>query len=233
MGEARGCRGGSVAAVAATVSPPVAARRACAAALRGTRLYPRHKKVCAPVPSRRRSGGPCPSSALPLNRSGRPRLTQMAAAAGGKSLRARGRVPLRPPCALAAPVRRGSGGGRPLREVPAVPLFSVGGGQLLRGHSAAVAPAPGLAAASRGGGACFRRGAAAPASRPAAPPRPPVLYSGGGAVWFALRRFCPRGGAGYSAAANARHYILWCISFKTALDRHARDLLWAHPMRPT
>ena len=149
MGDARGCRGGF--------------RRG----LRRCRLAPRCRSLCCRLmasalfgmraaPSRR-NGGPRPSSALALNRGGRPRLTQMAASAGRKSLRARCGVPLRPPCALAAPVRRGSGGGRAVRQAPAIPFFSSGGGWLLPAHSAAVAPPPGLAAGSQGRGGLLQR----------------------------------------------------------------------------
>ena len=132
----------------------------------------------------RRNGGPRPSSALPLNRSRRPRLTQMAASAGGKSLRARCGVPLRPPCALAAPVRRGDGGGRAVRQAPAIPFFCSGGGWLLPAHSAAVAPPPGLAAGSQGRGGLLQR--------PDGPPRrcggAPRFWPRGGAILFSLRR---------------------------------------------
>ena len=113
----------------------------------------------------------------------------MAASAGGKSLRARCGVPLRPLCPCCA-VSRGSGGGRPLRQAPAIPFFWSGGGWLLRGHSAAVAPFAGLAAGSQGRGACFsglwpprRCGGAPLRSSPA-----PRFWPWGGAILFSLRR---------------------------------------------
>ena len=96
------------------------------------------------------------------------------------------RGPLCPCCA----VSRGSGGGRPLRQAPAIPFFWSGGGWLLRGHSAAVAPFAGLAAGSQGRGACSsglwppRRCSGAPLrSSPA-----PRFWPRGGAILFSLRR---------------------------------------------
>ena len=67
----------------------------------------------------RRNGGPWPLSALRLFRPLAP-APQMAARSGRKSLRARGGVPLRPPCALAAPPWASSGGGRGVRQALAV-----------------------------------------------------------------------------------------------------------------
>ena len=95
-------------------------------------------------------------------------------------------APLCPCCA----VSRGSGGGRPLRQAPAIPFFWSGGGWLLRGHSAAVAPFAGLAAGSQGRGACSsglwpprRCGGAPLRSGPA-----PRFWPRGGAILFSLRR---------------------------------------------
>ena len=75
------------------------------------------------------------------------RLPAPACADGGrpgrKSLRARAPAPCAPPLASACRDAGAGAGGRPLRQAPAIPFFSVGGGWLLRGHSAAAAPPPG------------------------------------------------------------------------------------------
>ena len=137
----------------------------------------------------RRNGGPRPSSALPLFRCRRPRFADGVVSGGQKPAR-----PLRgsaaPPCARWPPSSVASGGGRPLRQAPAIPFFWSGGGWLLRGHSAAVAPFAGLAAGSQGGGACFsglwpprRCGGAPLRSCPA-----PRFWPRGGAILFSLRR---------------------------------------------
>ena len=173
--------GGSVAACAAAVPPPRCRSLCCrlmASALFGMRAAPS-----------RRNGGPWPSSALPLNRARRPRFADGGVRWGQKParpLRGFRCAPLCPCCA----VSRGSGGGRPLRQAPAIPFFWSGGGWLLRGHSAAVAPFAGLAAGSQGGGACSsglwpprRCGGAPLRSSPA-----PRFWPRGGAILFSLRR---------------------------------------------
>lgn len=148
----------------------------------------------------RRNGGPRPSSALPLNRARRPRFADGGGRWGQKParpLRGSAAPPLCPCCA----VSRGSGGGRPLRQAPAIPFFWSGGGWLLRGHSAAVAPFAGLAAGNQGRGGLLQRPlAAAPLRRRAPPlrPRPPVLAPGRGYFVFAaagLGIAPPAGGA--------------------------------------
>ena len=137
----------------------------------------------------RRNGGPRPSSALPLNRARRPRFADGGVRWGQKPAR-----PLRgsaaPPCALAAPSRAAAAAGGPSGRLPPSHFFWSGGGWLLRGHSAAVAPFAGLAAGSQGRGACFsglwpprRCGGAPLRSGPA-----PRFWPRGGAILFSLRR---------------------------------------------
>lgn len=148
----------------------------------------------------RRNGGPRPSSALPLNRSRRPRFADGGVRWGQKPAR-----PLRgsaaPPCALAAPSRAAAAAGGPSGRLPPSHFFWSGGGWLLRGHSAAVAPFAGLAAGSQGRGGLLQRPlAAAPLRRRAPPlrPRPPVLAPGRGYFVFAaagLGIAPPAGGA--------------------------------------
>ena len=137
----------------------------------------------------RRNGGPRPSSALPLFRCRRPRLRRWRRQRGAKACAPAAGFRCAPLCPCCA-VSRGSGGGRPLRQAPAIPFFWSGGGWLLRGHSAAVAPFAGLAAGSQGGGACFsglwpprRCGGAPLRSSPA-----PRFWPRGGAILFSLRR---------------------------------------------
>ena len=148
----------------------------------------------------RRNGGPRPSSALPLNRARRPRFADGGVRWGQKPAR-----PLRgsaaPPCALAAPSRAAAAAGGPSGRLPPSHFFWSGGGWLLRGHSAAVAPFAGLAAGSQGRGGLLQRPlAAAPLRRRAPPlrPRPPVLAPGRGYFVFAaagLGIAPPAGGA--------------------------------------
>lgn len=148
----------------------------------------------------RRNGGPRPSSALPLNRARRPRFADGGGRWGQKPAR-----PLRgsaaPPCALAAPSRAAAAAGGPSGRLPPSHFFWSGGGWLLRGHSAAVAPFAGLAAGSQGRGGLLQRPlAAAPLRRRAPPlrPRPPVLAPGRGYFVFAaagLGIAPPAGGA--------------------------------------
>ena len=184
--------GGSVAACAAAVPPPRCRSLCCrlmASALVGMRAAPS-----------RRNGGPRPSSALPLNRSRRPRFADGGVRWGQKPAR-----PLRgsaaPPCALAAPSRAAAAAGGPSGRLPPSHFFSSGGGWLLPAPSAAVAPFAGLAAGSQGRGGLLQRPlAAAPLRRRAPPlrPRPPVLAPGRGYFVFAaagLGIAPPAGGA--------------------------------------
>lgn len=147
----------------------------------------------------RRNGGPRPSSALPLFRCRRPRLRSWRRQLGAKACAPAAGFRCAPLCPCCA-VSRGSGGGRPLRQAPAIPFFWSGGGWLLRGHSAAVAPFAGLAAGSQGGGlasAAFSRRAAA-AARPSAPAPPPGFGPGAGLFCFRC------GGFGDCAACGRR-----------------------------
>ncbi len=150
-----------------------------------------------PVPPKRRAAAiigfaPFPLPPPPLRRWRRPLGAKACAPAAGFRC-----APLCPCCA----VSRGSGGGRPLRQAPAIPFFWSGGGWLLRGHSAAVAPFAGLAAGNQGRGGLLQRPlAAAPLRRRAPPlrPRPPVLAPGRGYFVFAaagLGIAPPAGGA--------------------------------------
>ena len=182
---------GLLAAVAAA-GPPwalVCLRRCACSALFGMRAAP--SRWCS---------GPWPSSALRLNRSRRPRLRSWRRPLGAKACAPAAGFRCAPLCPCCA-VSRGSGGGRPLRQAPAIPFFWSGGGWLLRGHSAAVAPFAGLAAGSQGRGGLLQRPlAAAPLRRRAPPlqPRPPVLAPGRGYFVFAaagLGIAPPAGGA--------------------------------------
>lgn len=150
-----------------------------------------------PVPPKRRAAAligfaPFPLPPPPLRRWRRPLGAKACAPAAGFRC-----APLCPCCA----VSRGSGGGRPLRQAPAIPFFWSGGGWLLRGHSAAVAPFAGLAAGSQGRGglasAAFGRRAAA-AARPSAPAPPPGFGPGAGLFCFRC------GGFGDCAACGRR-----------------------------
>ena len=182
MGDARGCRGGF--------------RRG----LRRCRLAPRCRSLCCrlmasalfryargPVPPKRRAAALIGFAPFPLPP---PPLAQMASSAGGKSLRARCGVPLRPPVPLLRRLARQRRRAAPPAGSRHPIFFWSGGGWLLRGHSAAVAPFAGLAAGSQGRGACFsglwpprRCGGAPLRSGPA-----PRFWPRGGAILFSLRR---------------------------------------------
>ena len=114
----------------------------------------------------------------------------MAAGAGGKSLRARCGVPLRPPCALAAPSRAAAAAGGPSGRLPPSHFFGV----VAVGSSGATPPpsprSPVLLRATKVGGACSsglwpprRCGGAPLRSGPA-----PRFWPRGGAILFSLRR---------------------------------------------
>ena len=160
----------------------------------------------------RRNGGPRPSSALPLFRCRRPRLRRWRRQRGAKACAPAAGFRCAPLCPCCA-VSRGSGGGRPLRQAPAIPFFWSGGGWLLRGHSAAVAPFAGLAAGNQGRGGLLQRPlAAAPLRRRAPPlrPRPPVLAPGRGYFVFAaagLGIAPPAGGA--KGLPNCTRCAVW------------------------
>ena len=181
--------GGCVAACAAAVPPPRCRSLCCR--LMASALF-RYARASGITPAAFIGFSPFPSPPPPLRRWRRPLGAKACAPAAGFRC-----APLCPCCA----VSRGSGGGRPLRQAPAIPFFWSGGGWLLRGHSAAVAPFAGLAAGSQGRVGLLQRPlAAAPLRRRAPPlqPRPPVLAPGRGYFVFAaagLGIAPPAGGA--------------------------------------
>lgn len=169
-----------------------------------------------PVPPKRRAAAiigfaPFPLPPPPLRRWRRPLGAKACAPAAGFRC-----APLCPCCA----VSRGSGGGRPLRQAPAIPFFWSGGGWLLRGHSAAVAPFAGLAAGNQGRGGLLQRPlAAAPLRRRAPPlrPRPPVLAPGRGYFVFAaagLGIAPPAGGAKGLPSCTRCAVLVRCTWFR-------------------
>ena len=91
----------------------------------------------------RRASRPPPLSAFRLFRPRRPRLRSWRRGRGEKACAPAPRCRCAPPLASACRDAGAGVGGRPLRQAPAIPFFSVGGGWLLRGHSAAAAPPPG------------------------------------------------------------------------------------------
>ena len=182
MGDSRGCRGGLRRGL----------RRCRAAPPLPLVVLPPDGvstlSVCArPRPAETAGRGPhrlCPFSAAAA-----PACADGVVSGGQKPAR-----PLRgsaaPPCALAAPSRAAAAAGGPSGRLPPSHFFWSGGGWLLRGHSAAVAPFAGLAAGSQGRGACFsglwpprRCGGAPLRSSPA-----PRFWPRGGAILFSLRR---------------------------------------------
>ena len=192
MGDARGCRGGF--------------RRG----LRRCRLAPRCRSLCCRLmasalfgmraaPSRR-NGGPRPSSALPLFRCRRPRLRSWRRQRGAKACAPAAGFRCAPLCPCCA-VSRGSGGGRPLRQAPAIPFFF--GAVAVGSYGATPPPSPRspvlLRAAKVGGlaSAAFGRRAAA-AARPSAPAPPPGFGPGAGLFCFRC------GGFGDCAACGRR-----------------------------
>ena len=171
--------GGSVAACAAAVPPPRCRSLCCrlmASALFGMRAAPS-----------RRNGGPRPSSALPLNRSRRPRFADGGVRWGQKPAR-----PLRgsaaPPCARWPPSSVASGGGVVSRQPPL--SSSRSGGASAQPPSPPPSPPASLCAGNQGRGACSsglwpprRCGGAPLRSSPA-----PRFWPRGGAILFSLRR---------------------------------------------
>ena len=144
----------------------------------------------------RRNGGPRPSSALPLNRAPPP-ASQMAASAGGKSLRPAAGFRCAP-CARWPPSSVASGGGVVSRQPPL--SSSRSGGASAQPPSPPPSPPASLCAGNQGGGLLQRPLAAAPLRRraPSAQPRPPVLAPGRGYFGFAaagLGIAPPAGGA--------------------------------------
>lgn len=145
----------------------------------------------------RRNGGPRPSSALPLNRARRP-ASQMAASAGGKSLRARCGVPLRPPVPAGRRRPWPAAGASSVVSRPCPVRAAVG---RLRSRRPRRRPRPRRSArAAKVGGlasAAFGRRAAA-AARPSAPAPPPGFGPGAGLFCFRC------GGFGDCAACGRR-----------------------------
>ena len=72
-----------------------------------------------------------------------PPLAQLASWPGRKACAPAPRLPVPPLWPRPAGDAGAGVGGRPLQQAPAIPFFSVGGGWLFRGHSAAAAPPPG------------------------------------------------------------------------------------------
>lgn len=149
-----------------------------------------------PVPPKRRAAAIIGFAPFPLPP---PPLAQMASSAGGKSLRARCGVPLRPPCARWPPSSVASGGGVVSRQPPLSSSHS--GGASAQPPSPPPSPPASLCAGKQGRGGLLQRPlAAAPLRRRAPPlrPRPPVLAPGRGYFGFAaagLGIAPPAGGA--------------------------------------
>ena len=185
MGDSRGCRGGAPSRPA----PPRCRSLCCrlmASALFGMRAAPS-----------RRNGGPRPSSALPLNRARRPRFAD-GGVSGGKSLRARCGVPLRPPVPAGRRRPWPAAGASSVVSRPCPVRAAVG---RLRSRRPRRRPRPRRSArANKVGGlasAAFSRRAAA-AARPSAPAPPPGFGPGAGLFCFRC------GGFGDCAACGRR-----------------------------
>lgn len=148
----------------------------------------------------RRNGGPRPSSALPLFRCRRPRLRRWRRQRGAKACAPAAGFRCAPLCPCCA-VSRGSGGGRPLRQAPAIPFFLewwrlAPPGPLRRRRPVRRS----CCGQPRWGGlasAAFGRRAAA-AARPSAPAPPPGFGPGAGLFCFRC------GGFGDCAACGRR-----------------------------
>lgn len=185
MGDSRGCRGGRRRGLRPRCRSLCC--RLMASALFGMRAAPS-----------RRNGGPRPSSALPLFRCRRPRLRQMASSAGGKSLRARCGVPLRPPVPAGRRRPWPAAGASSVVSRPCPVRAAVG---RLRSRRPRRRPRPRRSArATKVGGlapAAFGRRAAA-AARPSAPAPPPGFGPGAGLFCFRC------GGFGDCAACGRR-----------------------------
>lgn len=146
----------------------------------------------------RRNGGPRPSSALPLFRCRRPRLRRWRRQRGGKSLRARCGVPLRPPVPAGRRRPWPAAGASSVVSRPCPVRAAVG---RLRSRRPRRRPRPRRSArANKVGGlasAAFSRRAAA-AARPSAPAPPPGFGPGAGLFCFRC------GGFGDCAACGRR-----------------------------
>ena len=154
MHVARGCRGG-------------AAPRCRSLCCRSSR---QHFSVCAQPVAPRPQRRAVHSSALRLNRHRRPRSRSWRRWLGAKACAPTAGFRCAPPVPSRAVPRVAVGGRRALRQAPAIPLFRVGGGWLLRSHSAAAAPralrqAPAIPLFRVGGGWLLRSHSAAAAPR--------------------------------------------------------------------
>ena len=140
-----------------------------------------------PVPPKRRAAAIIGFAPFPLPP---PPLAQMASSAGGKSLRARCGVPLRPPVPAGRRRPWPAAAGGPSGRLPPSHFFGV----VAVGSSGATPPpsprSPVLLRAAKAGGACFsglwpprRCGGAPLRSGPA-----PRFWPRGGAILFSLRR---------------------------------------------
>ena len=192
MGDARGCRGGLRRGLrrcrAAPPLPLVVLPPDGVSTLRYAR---------GPVPPKRRAAALIGFAPFPLPP---PPLAQMASSAGGKSLRARCGVPLRPPVPLLRRLARQRRRAAP----PAGSRHPIFFGVVAVGSSGATPPpsprSPVLLRATKVGGlapAAFGRRAAA-AARPSAPAPPPGFGPGAGLFCFRC------GGFGDCAACGRR-----------------------------
>ena len=192
MGDARGCRGGLRRGLrrcrAAPPLPLVVLPPDGVSTLRYAR---------GPVPPKRRAAALIGFAPFPLPP---PPLAQMASSAGGKSLRARCGVPLRPPVPLLRRLARQRRRAAP----PAGSRHPIFFGVVAVGSSGATPPpsprSPVLLRAAKVGGlapAAFGRRAAA-AARPSAPAPPPGFGPGAGLFCFRC------GGFGDCAACGRR-----------------------------
>ena len=192
MGDARGCRGGLRRGLrrcrAAPPLPLVVLPPDGVSTLRYAR---------GPVPPKRRAAAIIGFAPFPLPP---PPLAQMASSAGGKSLRARCGVPLRPPVPLLRRLARQRRRAAP----PAGSRHPIFFGVVAVGSSGATPPpsprSPVLLRATKVGGlasAAFGRRAAA-AARPSAPAPPPGFGLGAGLFCFRC------GGFGDCAACGRR-----------------------------
>ena len=163
----------------------------------------------------RRASRPPPLSAFRLFRPRRPRLRSWRRGRGEKACAPAPRCRCAPPLASACRDAGAGVGGRPLRQAPAIPFFSVGGGWLLRGHSAAAAPLAGQSCGHQSGVGGLASAKPRPfGPRRGAPAPPPILGPRGGAFFsFAAA------GVDIVAVAAPGHYMLWCFICNTSQYR--------------
>ena len=184
-------------AAAVGALPPVAARCAAADGVSTS-------SVCAqPVAPRqqRRDGH---SSALPLNRSRRPRFAVGGVRWGQKPARPRrgsAAPPLCPCFAVLGGSRRRAGRSAGSRRPTCLVAVAVGSS---RPPPPPSPPSPVLLRAAAVGGACFRRPKGRPLRAPPLPPRPPFFRRGRGAL------VCAAAGIDVVAGMRPGHYM-WCF----------------------